>query len=153
MLISSILRRLLASKRRQPAADAEIDPRGGSVRVDAPHVVALLIRHHLERQLVVIAQEHRPLAVFGNRRRLLEDVDDRKSILHLQRHEHPRHEREMELHVPLVALAEICDRVFRPLVGLGQQHPSGEFRVHVRAQFLQVACVSGRFSQFVPSRS
>ena len=86
----------------------------------------------------MVAQEHRPLAVFGNRWRLFEDVDDRKSILHLQRHEHPRHEREMEVHVRLVALPEIFDRVFRPLVRLGEKHASGEFRLHVRAQFLQV---------------
>ena len=138
MLSSSILRRLLASKRREPAPDAEIDPRGRIVRVNAPHVVALLVRHHLERELVVVAQEHRPLAVVRNRRRLLEDVDDRKPILHLQRHEHPRHEREMEIHVRLVALAEIGDRVLRPLVGFGEKHATGEIRIDVRAQLLQI---------------
>ena len=109
-------------QRREPAANAEIDPRRRIGRVNAPHVIALLVGHHLERELVVIAQEHRPLAVLRNRRRLLEDVDDRKPILHLQRHEHPRHEREMEIHVRLVAFAEIRDRVFRPLVRFRQQH-------------------------------
>ena len=108
------------------------------VRVNAIHVIALLVRHHFERQLVVIAQEHGPLAVLGNRRRLIEDVDDRKAILHLQRHEHPRHERKMEIHVRRVAFAEISDRVFRPLIGLGQKHAALEIRVDVRAQFHQV---------------
>ena len=138
MLSSSILRRLFASKRREAAADAEIDPRERIVRVNAIHVIALLVGHHFERQLVVIAQEHRPLAVLGNRRRLIEDVDDRKAILHLQRHEHPRHEREVEIHVRLVALAEIGDRVFRPLVRLGQKHAAVEIRVDVRAQFREI---------------
>ncbi len=35
----------------------------GSARVGRPEVVALDIGHHFQRQLVVIAQEHRPLAV------------------------------------------------------------------------------------------
>ena len=33
--------------------------------VDAIHEVALAVGHHLERQLVVVAQEDRPLAVSG----------------------------------------------------------------------------------------
>ena len=150
MLSSSILRRLFASKRREAAANAEIDPRRRIVRVNAIHVIALFVGHHFERQLVVIAQEHRPLAVLRNRRRLLEDVDDRKPILHLQRHEHPRHEREMEIHVRLVALAEISDRVFRPLIGLRQKHAAREIRVDVRAQFHQVFV---RLAQIFAARS
>ena len=90
--------------------------------VDAVHVVALFVGDHFERQLVVVAQEQGPLAVVRNRRRLLEDVDDRKAILHVHRHEHARHDREVKGHVAFVAVAEIGDRVFRPLVGLGQQH-------------------------------
>ncbi len=56
--------------------------------VDAVHVIALFVRDHLQRQLVVVAQEHRPLAVVGDRRRLLQDVDDREAVLHAHRHEH-----------------------------------------------------------------
>ena len=50
-------------ERRQAAADAEVEPhlRIGGVRLI--HVVALFVGHHLERQLVVVAQEQRPLAV------------------------------------------------------------------------------------------
>ena len=50
-------------QRREPAADADVDPhlRIGGVRL--VHVVALLVGDHLERQLVVVAEEHRPLAV------------------------------------------------------------------------------------------
>ena len=122
MFISSILRRLLpssgASRRRMPRLMRAVR----IVRVNAPHVIALFVRHHFERQLVVVAQKHGPLAVLRNRRRLIEDIDDRKPILHLQRHEHARHEREMEIHVRLVAVAEIGHRVFRPLVRFRQQH-------------------------------
>ena len=44
----------------------------------------------------------------------------------------------MKIHVRLVAVAEIFDRILRPLVRLGEEHPVGEFRLHVRAQLLQV---------------
>ena len=128
----------ISEQRREAAANAEIDPRVRIVRVNAPHVIALLIRDHLERELVVIAQEHRPLAVVGNRRRLVEDVDDRKPIFHLQRHEHARHEREMKTHVRFIAVAEVCGRVFRPLVCFREQHATGKLLIDVRAQFFQI---------------
>jgi hypothetical protein len=119
---SSILRRSLLQQRRQAAADAQVDAHLRVARVEPVHVVALLVGDHLERQLVVVAQEERPLAVLGDRRRLLQDVDDRKAVLHAQRHEHPRHQREVERHVALVAVAEVGDRVLRPLVRLGEEH-------------------------------
>ena len=87
----------------------------------------------------MIAQEHGPLAVVRNRWRLIENIDDRKAILHLQRHEHPRHEREVKIHVRFVAIAEVGDGVFRPLVRLGQKHAAGIFAIEVRAKFLQVS--------------
>ena len=39
-----------------------------------------------------------------------------------ERHEHPRHQREVERHVALVAVAEVRPHVGRPLVRLGEQH-------------------------------
>ena len=70
------------------------------------------------------------------------------------RHEQARHEREVEGHVALVAVAEVGDGVLGPLVGLGQQHAVRELVVDVRAAAAcRNSCVSGRFSQFVPSRS
>ena len=68
----------------------------------------------------MVAQEERPLAIFRNRGRLLENVGDRVAVLHAQRHEEPRHDREVKRHVALVAVAEVGDRVLRPLVGLGR---------------------------------
>ena len=153
-LMSSMRRRLLPEQRRQAAADAEIDPRARIVRIDAVHVVALLVGHHLQRELVVVAQEGRPLAIRRNRGRLLQDVDDREAILHLQRHEEPRHDGEVEVHVALVAVAEIRRGVLGPLVRLGEQHAVADTSRRTCARsFFRNACVSGRFSQFVPSRS
>ena len=60
----------------------------------------------------------------------------------------------MKGHVAFVAVAEVGDRVLGPLIGLGQQHAVLETLVDVvRAVSLERRCVSGRFSQLVPSRS
>ena len=81
LFISSIRAAAVLQQRREAAADADVDPhlRVGGVRL--VHVVALLVGHHLERQLVVVAQEHRPLAVLGDLRRLPQDLDDRMAVL------------------------------------------------------------------------
>ena len=50
-------------QRREAAADAEIDARAPVGGVGLPEIVALGVGHHFERQLVVVAQEDRPLAV------------------------------------------------------------------------------------------
>ena len=145
---------VVADQRRQPAADAEVDAHLAVVRVGAVHVVALFVGHHLQRQLVVVAQEQRPLAVRRDRRRLRQDVEDREAVLHVNRHEHPRHDREVEVHVALVAVAEVGGRVLGPLVRLGEQHAVRELlRRRARAASCRNACVAGRFSQFVPSAS
>ena len=94
-------------ERREAPADADVEPHlriGGVHRV---HVVALFVGDHLERQLVVVAQEERPLAVVGDVGRLVEDLGDRVAIFLPQRHEHARHQREVERHVALVAVAEV----------------------------------------------
>ena len=75
----------------------------------------------------MVAQEDAPLAGVGDRRRALHDLDDRLAILEPQRHEHPRHQREVERHVELVAVAEVGAHVLRPHVGLGEQHLPGKF--------------------------
>ena len=128
---------VVADQRRQAPADAEVDAHLAVVRVGAVHVVALLVGHHLQRQLVVVAQEQRPLAVRRDLRRLRQDVEDREAILHVNRHEHPRHDREVEVHVALVAVAEVGGGVLGPLVRLGEQHAVREARVDVRAQLLE----------------
>ena len=54
---------VVVHQRRQPPADAEIDARARIVGVGRPQIVALDVGDHFERQLVVVAQEQRPLAV------------------------------------------------------------------------------------------
>ena len=61
---------VVAQQRRQAAPDAQVEAREAVLRVRAVHVVALLVGDHLERQLVVVAQEQRPLRGVRDRRRL-----------------------------------------------------------------------------------
>ena len=86
----------------------------------------------------MVAEEESPLRVLGNRRRPVEDLEDRRRVLAAERHEHARHDREVERHVALVAVAEVLDDVVRPLVRLGEQHAVGVARVDLRAHALQV---------------
>jgi hypothetical protein len=139
-------------QRREPPPDADVDARARLGRVDATHERAFAIGHHLERHLVVVAQEDRPLAVLGNLRRLAHDVDDRVAILFGDRHEHARHQRKVERHVAFVAVAEIRAHVFGPLVGFGEQHRSRYSR-RARAQRLEHAVRLGQVLAVVPSRS
>ncbi len=135
---------VVAQQRRQPPADPQVDPRLRLGGVNPVHVVPVLVGHHLERELVVVAQEDRPLAGLGDRRGLLQDVDDREPVLHAHRHEQARHDREVERHVALVARAEVLDRVLRPLVGLGEEHPVLVAPVDVGAELLQVGVGLGQ---------
>ena len=52
---------VVLQKRREPPSYAEIEPGTAVGRVSAPQIVALCVSHHLERQLVVIAEKNRPL--------------------------------------------------------------------------------------------
>ena len=127
----------VVEQRREPAADPEVDLHARVLRVLLVHVVALLVGDHLERQLVVVAQEEPPLGAVGDRRRLLEDLDDRQRVLAAHRHEHARHDREVERHVALVAVAEVLDDVVGPLVRLGEQDAVRVARVDLGAHALQ----------------
>ena len=98
---------MVLHQRREPAADAEVDARLRVGSVGPPHVVAVLIRDHLQGQLVVIAQEEGPLTVLRDGRRLGHDVDDREAILLRHGHIHARHDREVEGHVALIAISEV----------------------------------------------
>lgn len=54
-------------QRRETAADAQIDPRALVCGIGVPQIIALDIGHHLERELVMVAQEDRPLRIGGCR--------------------------------------------------------------------------------------
>ena len=86
----------------------------------------------------MVAQKHRPLTLFGNRRSLLENVDDGKAVLHLQRHEHAWHERKVKIHVRFVAVTKVSGCIFRPLVRFGEQHAIWKFRLDVGAELTEV---------------
>ena len=128
----------VVEQRREPAADAEVELHARVLRVLHVHVVALLVRDHLEGQLVVVSEEQSPLRAVRNRRRAVEDLEDRRRVLAAQRHEHARHHREVERHVALVAVAEVLDDVLGPLVRLGEQDPVGIARVDLGAHAPQV---------------
>src|SRR5438132_1026375 len=85
----------------------------------------------------MIAQEDCPLAILGDRRRLFEDIDDRMTILHMERHKHSRHEREMETHVAFVSGAEVGYGVVGPLICFGKQHAVGILRINAATKFLE----------------
>ncbi len=63
---------VVVHERREAAPDAQVDARLHVGRVGRVHVVAFAVGHHLQGQLVVVAQEDRPLAAFGDVRRLLQ---------------------------------------------------------------------------------
>ena len=129
--------RIVLHERGEPPADAEVDAGALVDGVHLVHVVALAARHHLERQLVVVAQEDRPLAGLGYVGRLLHDVHDRVAVLLGDRHVDPRHQGEVERHVALVARAEVLGDVLRPLVRLGEEEPVVVVRVERGAHRLQ----------------
>ncbi len=110
-------------QRRQPAPDAHVDLHPRVLGVLRVHVVPLVVGDHLQGELVVVAEEQAPLAVLGDVRGAVEDLEHGRRVLPPQGHEHAGHHREVERHVALVAVAEVGDHVLGPLVGLGQQHP------------------------------
>ncbi|PPS68286.1 hypothetical protein BZZ08_07411 [Streptomyces sp. MH60] len=96
----------------------------------------------------MVAQEDAPLAAGRDRRGLGEDLGDRVAGLAAHGHEDPRHHREVERHVALVAaggvVAEVVDDVLRPLVGLGQQHRVRVLRVDLAAHPLEERVTGGQ---------
>ena len=85
----------------------------------------------------MVAQEKGPLTVFRNLGCLVEDIEDGESILHMDGHKQTRHDREMKGHLAFVPFAEVCHRVFRPLVGLSQKHPVFVFFIDVVPKLFQ----------------
>ena len=124
-------------QRRQPPSDAAVDPHLRIAGVGLVHVVALFVGDHLERQLVVVAKEEAPLARIGEVRGLAQDLDDRMPIFLPHRHEHSRHQREVERHVAFVAVTEVRPHFRRPLVCLREEQPILVPRVHRGANALE----------------
>jgi hypothetical protein len=67
----------------------------------------------------------------------LENVDERETILGLQRNKEPGHDGEMKGHVTFVPPAKIGGGILRPLVRLSQQHAVCKPAVDVPPKFLE----------------
>ena len=85
----------------------------------------------------MVAQEDRPLAILRDLRCLAHDVGNREPVFLGDRHIHARHQRKVESHVALVTITEIILRIFRPLIGLGQEHAIRVGPVHLGADLLE----------------
>lgn len=132
---------VVVQQRRQAPADADVGLHARILGVLRVHVVALFVGDHLQRELVVVAQEDPPLRHLRDVRGLGEDLRDRETRLAAHRHEDAGHQREVEGHVAFVAtglgVPEVLDDVGGPLVGLGEQHPARELVVDHLAAVLQ----------------
>ncbi len=73
----------------------------------------------------MIAEEQAPLAVVGDGGRLGHDVGNRQAIFLAKSHIDARHQREVEGHLALIAIAEVGTDIGRPLIGLGQDETVG----------------------------
>jgi hypothetical protein len=144
---------VVADQRREAPADAEVDAHLAVMRIRAVHVVPLLVGDHLQSQLVVVSQEQRHWLFAGICGVCARMSRIGKPVLHVNRHEHPGHDRKVEVHVALVAVAEIRGRVLGPLVRFREQHAIRKTRVDVRAQFLQELVRRGEVFAVRPSSS
>ncbi len=142
-------------QRREAAADADVDPhlRIGGV---APDTCSRALRRSPSRASARRGCGGR--APTGSSREC--PASGRRisaigmAVLLPERHEHARHQREVERHVAFVAVAEV-GRARRPATGWPRRGACGSRSAasSARRMRLRIACVSGRFSLFVPSRS
>ena len=92
----------------------------------------------------MIAQKRCPLASFRYFGCLIENINNGKAILRSKSHVHPWHQREMEVHVTLIACAEIGCGIFRPLISFGKQHSVGVVLVNIGTQLLKILVGLGK---------
>ncbi len=85
------------------------------------------------------AQERRPLAARRQIGRALENLHQRRAIGFRQGHEEARHQREVKVHVNFVAVAEVGQHIFRPLIGFGQQHRARRIGIDEGAQPFEIS--------------
>ena len=100
------------------------------------HQLAHVIVHHLQGELIVIAQEGTPLAAFRKLGQFVEDGVDRGGVAKRQCLVQPRHNREVEDHVEALALAIELHGFGRRLVGLRDEHRIRVVGVHEGANLL-----------------
>ena len=98
----------------QSAADPFVELGAVVLSKDLIEVVAFFLGDHREHEVIVVAQEKRPLTGIRDRRRLFENIDDRIAVFSLQGHKHAGHQREVVVHMALIALPEILGSLFGP---------------------------------------
>src|SRR5438128_10518168 len=114
---------VVVHQRSQTPPKAQIDPHFHVEGVLVVHERAVNISHHLQRKLIMVTKKKAPLAVVGYCRSLLQDFDDRLTILLLYGHEYPRHKRKVKRRVEFITIPEIGTNIGGPLGGLSEKHP------------------------------
>ena len=112
---------IVAEHGRQPPADAppvELHVGIGSERCE--HLVVLVAHQPPEVDLVVVAEEGRPLAGVGQRGGLGQRLQDRSDLVAGEGEERPLVEDEVEQHRETVTVTEVLDELFGLDVGLGE---------------------------------
>src|SRR5215204_3747752 len=124
---------MIAQQRCESAANTEIDPCLWILSVDPIHVVAFFVSDHFEGQFIMIAQKDSPLAVLRNRRCLLQNVHNGKTIFCVDSHKQTGHEREMKVHMAFISLPKVSRGILGPLISLSQEQAVLEFSVYMAA--------------------
>ena len=125
-------------KRREAAADTDVLTHLWVRCVRGVQHVSLGVGHHLEREFVVVTNEHRPLCSGRDVWCCLERGADAGGVAGCESKKEARHHGKMEGHVALVAVAEVGEKVFWQLVRLGEEHCSRVLPIDHRANLLEV---------------
>ncbi len=84
----------------------------------------------------MVAQEHSPGRAGWNLRGFLQHLVQTRCLLGAKSIENAGHDREVKSHVALrlFGCAHVFGNLFRPLVGLGDEHTAGEFHIQERPE-------------------
>src|SRR5713101_3141778 len=85
----------------------------------------------------MVAQKNGPLTILRDRRRRLQNVDDREAIFRVDGHKQSWHQGEVKVHMAFIPLAEVGGGIFGPLVGFGQKQAILELALDMTAQFFE----------------
>ena len=130
---------------RQAAADAAVvELHLGLGPEGVEHLLALAVAEPAEVDLVVVAQERRPLARRRDGRRRFQGSDDRRGVLTGEGEERALVEQEVEHHVQPVAVAEVLEQLLAFDVGLGEEDGVAPPPRQVLAEVVEVGEVQRR---------
>ena len=103
----------------------------------APHELPLLLGDHFEGELIMVSQEDSPLSTLREIGRVGHDRPDVIGMTSGERHVEAGHQREVEVHMALVAVSEVLDGVLGPLIRLRQQQRVWKLAVDQGSNFLE----------------